>query len=75
MFSSFTKFFKSAPKNTNNSTNTTTQKEEELSEQDTQERTGSNISEKDEEKMRFRLAMDIFKLEDSTKTNYDITCW
>ena len=49
MFSSFTKFFKSAPKNTNNSTNTTTQKEEELSEQDTQERTGSNISEKDEE--------------------------
>ena len=46
---------------------------EDLAEQDTAEKTAD--LEKEEEKMRFRLAMDIFKEEDVTKTSFEISLY
>ena len=81
MFSSFKNLFKSAPKAQKNEKPVDNQNKkdnednsENLSEQETAEKTGVYV-EKEEEKMRFRLAMDIFKLEDETKSNYDINLY
>jgi hypothetical protein len=78
MFSSFKSLFKAQPKTQNNEKPTENTNEnynedsfENSSEQETAEKTGVYV-EKDEEKMRFRLAMDIFKFEDETKSNFDI---
>jgi len=45
---------------------------DDLAEQDTIEKTAEFL-EKEEEKMRFRLAMEIFKDDDSTKSLYEIS--
>jgi len=81
MFSSFKNFFKTTPKTQNNEKLTTDNLEkydndnsENFSEQPTAERTGDYL-EKEEEKMRFRLAMDIFKMEDETKSNFDVNLY
>lgn len=81
MFSSFKNFFKSTPKEQNNEKPIDILNEKynednsgNFSEQETAEKTGVYY-ENEEEKMRFRLAMDIFKLEDETKSNYDINLY
>lgn len=81
MFSSFKNLFKSAPKAQNNEKPIDNSNEkydednsENFSEQETSEKTNVYV-EKEEEKMRFRLAMDIFKLEDETKSNFDINLY
>lgn len=80
MFSSFKNLFKSAPKAQEKPTEKQNEKyneednSENFSEQETAEKTGVYV-EKEEEKMRFRLAMDIFKLEDETKSNFDINLY
>ena len=81
MFSSFKNLFKSAPKAQNNEKPTDHPHEkynednsENFSEQETAEKTGVYV-EKEEEKMRFRLAMDIFKFEDTTKSNLEINLY
>jgi hypothetical protein len=80
MLSGFKNLFKSQPKTSNNNSNNADLKKyeennsENLSEQDTAEKTAFSL-EKEEEKMRFRLAMDIFKLEDNTKSNYEINLY
>jgi len=81
MFSSFKNFFKSGTKsqinekpNENNTEKYEDDNSANFSEQETAEKTGVYV-ENEEEKMRFRLAMDIFKIEDEKKMNYDINLY
>ena len=81
MFSSFKNLFKTAPKTQINEKTIENLDEkydednsENFSEQETAEKTSVYV-EKEEEKMRFRLAMDIFKFEDETKSNFDVNLY
>ncbi len=80
MFSGFKNFFKPSQKVQNiEKENDFIEKyendnSENFSGEPTAERTGDYL-EKEEEKMRFRLAMDIFKIDDVTKSNFDVNLY
>lgn len=80
MLSGFKNLFKSNPKKTNNTStnnegkNVDDSNSQNFSEQDTAEKT-AGLLEKEEEKMRFRLEMDIYKSEDTTRTQYEINLY
>lgn len=67
MFKSFKNLFSSKQED-NNKKNIS----DDITDQKTQEKTGEDI-EKEEEKMRLRLAMEIFKEEDPSKSLYEIS--
>lgn len=75
MFSSFKNLFTSKT-NSDNKDNQNYQENnsEDLADQKTAEKT-TEFEKEEEEKMRFRLAMDIFKEQDLTKTSYEISLY
>lgn len=75
MFSGFKNLFTSKT-NTDNKDNINYNENnsEDLADQNTNEKT-TEFEKEEEEKMRFRLAMDIFKEQDLTKTSYEISLY
>lgn len=70
MFKSFKNLFVSTGKEKQENIN----QSDEIAEQNTAEKTAEML-EKEEEKMRLRLAMEIFKEEDPSKTFYEISLY
>lgn len=71
MFSSFKSLFISKPKEDNEKNNQ--ENNSDLADQNTSEKTTE--VEKEEEKMRFILAMDIFKEQDLTRKSFEISLY
>lgn len=73
MFSSFKNLFTSSSGNSEKE-NKRKNNSDYLADQLTQEKT-TEFEKEEEEKMRFRLAIDIFKEQDQTKTLYEISLY
>jgi hypothetical protein len=73
MFSSFKSLF-TYKSNTDNASLDYLENNSDLADQKTAEKT-AEVEKEEEEKMRFRLAMDIFREQDLTKKSYEISLY